>query len=96
MYLELGVAAVLAVVGMIVFGRFEEKTARWRRALKWAIYFGLTILLSRLAGRWWALAWVIGLPALGLTFHAWWCRKHGIGILSAEPREKYYALRGWK
>ena len=96
MYLELGTAAVLMVAGVVVFGRFEEKTAVWRRALKWIFNFGVMVLLSWTVRRVWALMWVVGLPALGMTFHIYWCRKHGIGILSAEPREKYYALRGWK
>ncbi len=38
---------------------------------------------------------ILGLPSLGLMFHFWWCRKHGIDPLTAEPRDKYYELRGW-
>ena len=39
---------------------------------------------------------VFGGAAVGLSFHVWWTRKHGSGVLSAELRGKYYALRGWK
>jgi len=35
------------------------------------------------------------LPGVGLAFHLWWCRRHGIYSLRAEPKELYYELRGW-
>jgi len=31
-----------------------------------------------------------------LVIHLWWLPKHGINGWTGEPREKYYALRGWK
>ena len=34
--------------------------------------------------------------AAALTVHAWWLPRHGINGWTAEPKEKYYALRGWK
>jgi hypothetical protein len=40
------------------------------------------------------LEWFVA-GALGLSVHAWWTRKHGIGFWSAEPRERYRGLRGW-
>ena len=95
MLLELGIAVVLMILGHSLFRRFEERTTRWRIALKWINYLAITVLLSLTAGRAWALAWVVGLPALGLTFHTWWTRRNGITFLTAEPREKYYRLRGW-
>jgi hypothetical protein len=88
------VSAVLAVTGITVFGRFEEKTPAWRKLSKWVFYFGVTGLLSRRPGRPWTFAWVFGLPGLGLAFHLWWCKKHGINPLTAEPKERYYELRG--
>jgi hypothetical protein len=44
-------SSVIAAAGSIVFGRFEEKTPLWSRLSKWAVYFGLTSLLSRKPGR---------------------------------------------
>jgi hypothetical protein len=32
---------------------------------------------------------------VGAVFHVWWCRRHGINPLTAEPKEEYYQLRGW-
>jgi hypothetical protein len=94
--LEWVVSAVLAVAGITVFGHFEERTPKWRRLSKWAFYFGVTALLSRGPGRPWTFVWILGLPGVGLAFHLWWCRKHGIDPLTAEPRERYYELRGWR
>ena len=96
MWFEMFIAALLSAIGSTIFGQFEEKTPLWRRLLKIGIFFGITAVLSWTAGRSWALVWAIGLPLLGLSFHIWWCKKHGIRVLSAEPREKYYELRGWK
>ena len=96
MWFELFIAAVILAPASIVFGHFEEKTPKWRKLLKVAIFLGVTALLSATAGRFWALIWVFGLPALGSSVHVWWCRKHGIGVFSAKPRDRYYELRGWK
>ncbi len=93
--LEWFVSAMLAVAGITLFGHFEEKTPALRRLSKWALYFGVTGLLSRGPGRPWTLLWVFGLPGIGLAFHLWWCKKHGIDPLTAEPKERYYELRGW-
>ena len=96
MWFELFIAALLLAIGSVIFGRFEEKTPRWRGLLKLGIFVGTTAILSGTAGRFWALVWAIGFPLLGLSFHIWWCKKHGIRVLSAEPSDKYYQLRGWK
>jgi hypothetical protein len=28
--------------------------------------------------------------------HAWWLPRHGVNGWTGEPKERYYALRGWK
>jgi hypothetical protein len=81
--LERLLSAVLAATGITIFGHFEEKTPRWRRLSKWAFYFEGTALLSRGPGRPWTFVRVLGLPGVGLAFHLWWCRRHGIDPLSA-------------
>jgi hypothetical protein len=95
MYFELFIAAALLCLGEIVFGRFEEGSSRWRRIGKMVVFFGVTALLSRYAGRTAALAWVLGAMALGLSVHGWWTRRNGIQFLSPEPWDRYRALRGW-
>lgn len=88
-------SAVISVLGFTLFGHFEEKTPKWRRLSKWAAYFGMTALIRRKPGRPWTFAWILGWPALGFVFHLWWCRRNGINPLTAEPKDRYYELRGW-
>ncbi len=95
MSLEWFVSAVVSVLGFVIFGHFEEGTPKARRLSKWAAYFGATALIGRKAGRPWTFAWILGWPGLGLIFHLWWCRQNGIDPLTAEPKDKYYELRGW-
>jgi len=96
MYFDLFVAALLFALGAMIFGRFEERTPLWRRLLKLALFLVITALISHNAGRPWSLVWIIGMFAIGISFHVWWTKTHGIGVFSPEPREKYYQLRGWK
>ncbi len=96
MFTVLVIIIGLHALGVIVFGRFEAETPIWCRVLKLASTIGLTALLYSLAGPVWALG-VIGMWfAAGLTFHLVWTRRHGIHPLTAEPRDRYYALRGWR
>jgi hypothetical protein len=96
MELELLIIMAVMLQGFVFFGHFEAQTSKWRKVLKWATYVGIAYLVNATAGRPWTFVWVAFLPLLGTTFHFYWCRKHGIHPLTAEPREKYYALRGWK
>ncbi len=96
MCLEVAVASGALVLGLILFGHFEERTPKWRRILKALLFVGITAVLSTTAGHLWAFAWILGGGALGLSVHFGWCRKHGINSWTAEPKTKYYQLRGWK
>jgi hypothetical protein len=94
--LELLLYICMVVPGLIVFGHFEAGTPKWRKLLKHAVILGLTYALYATVGRPWSWLWLLFMGALGTTVHFWWTRKHGIHPFTAEPREKYYALRGWK
>jgi hypothetical protein len=95
MYVQLFVAATLLALGAMLFSRFELYTPAWRNVLKLVLFLGGTALISRYAGAVWAWVWIFGTLALGISVHVWWTRSHGIGVFSAEPRDRYYALRGW-
>lgn len=96
MWMEVAVVAIIFAVGNIVFGHWEAETPRWRRLLKFAVFLGLTLAISAFAGRRWAFVF-LGLLALPVVIiHAWWLPRHGINGWTGEPRDKYYALRGWK
>lgn len=94
-WFEVAVVFALTAVGTIFFGHFEERTPRWRRTLKPFVIAGLGVLISATAGRAWFFA-LLGVMAVAVVIiHAWWLPRKGINGWTAEPREKYYALRGW-
>lgn len=95
MFFDLFLAATLYALGAMVFGPFEERTPLLKRLVKLGMYLGVTALLAATVGHPWSLLWIFGMMGVGLTFHIWWTTSHGIAILRPEPRDKYYALRGW-
>ncbi|MBL8986995.1 MAG: hypothetical protein SFV24_22795 [Gemmatimonadales bacterium] len=92
--LELAVLLGFAILGPAIFAVFEIETPWWRKVLKWSIVCAVTLGLYRVVGHW-AVAFPLGAGLAGITFHFWWCRKHGIDPLRATPRDRYYQLRGW-
>jgi len=95
-WIDIAVMASLFAVGNILFGHFEERTPKWRRVLKFFVMTGLIAFISSTAGRPWSIALVGALLCAVLVIHLWWLPKQGIHGLTGEPKEKYYALRGWK
>ena len=95
MYADLFVASTIICLGNIFFEEFEEKTPKWVKIIKWALYIGITAVVSSSLNRFWVYVWILGVPVLGFTAHYLWCSKNGINIFTAEPKDKYYELRGW-
>ena len=95
-WIDVAVMASLFAVGNILFGHFEERTPKWRRVLKFFLVTGMIALISSTAGRGWSIGLVSALLVVVLIIHAWWLPKQGINGFTGEPKEKYYALRGWK
>jgi hypothetical protein len=83
-------------VGGIFFGHFEEHTPKWRKVLKLFFFIGFTLLLSIAAGRVWALSFLGASLLVVVYIHGIWLPSKGINGWTAEPRDKYYELRGWK
>lgn len=96
MWFEVAVVATLFAVGNIVFGHFEEGTPKWRRIAKLALFTALGVFVSSRFGRTWFWTMLGALAAAVVAIHAWWLPRNGINGWTGEPREKYYALRGWK
>jgi hypothetical protein len=96
LWLEVAIVCGLTAFGSIFFGHFEEGTWKWRRVLKLAMTNIITVSLSALFGRFWAFGFLGFMLAAVLVIHLWWLPKHGINGWTGEPKEKYYALRGWK
>jgi len=95
-WIDVAAVASIFAIGNILFGHFEERTPKWRRVLKFFIVAGVVALISSTAGRMWSVALISAMFAMVLVIHVWWLPKHGIHGWTGEPKEKYYALRGWK
>jgi len=97
LWIDVAAMATIFALGNILFGHFEEKTPKWRRVLKFFLMTGGVTLISAMAGRAWAIGFVGSLFAAVAVIHGWWLpTRHGINGFTGEPKEKYYALRGWK
>jgi hypothetical protein len=96
-WFEVAVTFGLVGIGGIVFAPFCVGIAKWRRIAKMLLGGVISVAVSALAGREWFFVLVGAMGGLLLFVHGWWLpKKHGINGWTAEPREKYYALRGWK
>lgn len=95
MMVDLYVGALLYGLGAIVFKRFEERTPLSKSLRKYLVFHAIAAVLVFTVGRPWSLIWIVGMFGVGLAFHFWWTLKHHIHPLTAEPRERYYRLRGW-
>ena len=95
-WIDVAVMASLFAVGNILFGHFEERTPKWRRVLKFFLFTTTIALISSTAGRGWSIGLVGALLTVVLVIHGWWLPEQGINGFTGEPKEKYYALRGWK
>ena len=95
MWFEVAVISTLVALGHIFFGHFEERTPRWRLVLKLVIAIALGVTVSAFMGRtaFWVLLAVMALPMVYI--HGWSLPSKGINGWTGEPKEKYYALRGW-
>jgi uncharacterized membrane protein YoaK (UPF0700 family) len=96
MWFEIAIVALLLLLGQILFGHFEEKTPRWRKLLKSVLSLILFVTISYFFGRFWFFAAMVIAIIPVLYLHVWWLPSKGINGWTAEPREKYYELRGWK
>jgi hypothetical protein len=96
LWVEVAVVATVFAVGNILMGHWEVRTPKWRRLLKFVLFVALTLGLSKWLGRAWSfgLLGVMGIAVL--VVHGWWLPRKGINGWTGEPKEKYYALRGWK
>ncbi|MBI2812907.1 MAG: hypothetical protein HYX71_01325 [Opitutae bacterium] len=96
-WFEAAVMGVLIAIGNILLGHFEAETPKWRRVGKVFIGCGLAVFISATFGRTWFYV-MLGVNAvLVAVVHCWWLPvRKGVHGWTAEPREKYYALRGWK
>lgn len=87
--------AALLTAGNVLFRNFEPALPIWRRVVKVMVTLAITAVISHYFGR--AGVFIaLGLAMLPVIYiHAIWLPRHGVNGWTGEPREKYYALRGW-
>lgn len=95
LWLEVSVVSTLTAVGSIVLGHFEVGKPRWQRVLKLFVSLALVVGISSTVGRTWAFVFLGILLMAVLYIHLVWLPGKGINGWTAEPKEKYYKLRGW-
>ena len=89
------IMALVLAAGNVVFWHFDPRQPLWRRAGKIVIALAITAIVSWFFGLPGVLIW-FALAALPILYvHGYWLPKHGVNGWTGEPREKYYALRGW-
>lgn len=96
MWMEIAIVATIFALGNILMGHWEEHTPKWRRVLKFFVVTGVTVGISAWLGRAWAFGFLGLLGVLVIVVHGWWLPRNGINGWTGEPKEKYYAMRGWK
>jgi len=93
--LDVAMAAVLLALGNVVFRHFDPRMPWWRRLLKALVALAVTGIISYYFGRTGVIIG-FGIALLPVVYiHAIWLPRHGVNGWTGEPREKYYALRGW-
>jgi hypothetical protein len=96
MWFEVAVVSTLFAVGNIVFVHFEEGTPKWRRIAKLALFIAVGVAVSRQFGRFWFWMLLVAGALPVLYIHLWLLPSKGINGWTGEPKEKYYAFRGWR
>ena len=96
LWFEIAVVCGLTAFGSICMGHFEERTPKWRKALKLLVSNAMVVLLAVYAGRAWAFGFLCLMLLAVLYLHIIWLPGNGINGWTGEPKDKYYELRGWK
>ena len=95
MFLDVLTVAVLLAVGNVAFRRFDPRMPLWRRLLKIVIALAITAAISYYFGRTGVIIALVIAMLPVICIHGIWLPRHGVNGWTGEPREKYYALRGW-
>ena len=86
---------MILLIGNVVFRRFDPRMRLWQRIAKSLGILAVTAIVSRLFGTTGVLVALALALAPVLYIHGIWLPRHGINGWTGEPKEKYYALRGW-
>lgn len=95
LWFEIAIVSMTVALGHICLGNFEVKTSRMKKFLKYLFTLVLVVTLSALFGRRVALT-VYGLLFVPVLYiHLIDLPRKGVNGWTAEPKARYYELRGW-
>jgi hypothetical protein len=95
MLLDVTIMAVFLAIGNVAFWHFEPQKPLWRRLLKVFAALAITAIISNYFGKTGVMIWFVIAALPVIYIHGIWLPRHGVNGWTGEPREKYYALRGW-
>lgn len=96
LWFEVALVSCMTAVGGILLGHFEAGKPKWKRVMKFFISLIIVLTISATLGRVWAFGFLGVLILTVVYIHTIWLPRKGINGWTAEPRDKYYELRGWK
>ena len=95
-WFDISLITGITAFGTIFFGHFETYTPKWKKVLKLVVFIAIVITLTSTLGRAWTYGF-IGTCVLAVIYiHAVVLPSKGINGWTAEPKEKYYKMRGWE
>jgi hypothetical protein len=95
MLLDVGAMALFLIIGNVVWRHFDPMLTLGRRIAKILLILTITAAVSHYFGHK-GVAIAFGVALLPIIYiHGIWLPRHGVNGWTGEPREKYYALRGW-
>jgi len=87
--------AAFLVFGNIMFRHFDPHLPLWRRLAKSGVALAVTAIVSYYFGRTGVIITFAVILVPLIYIHGIWLPRHGVNGWTGEPKEKYYALRGW-
>jgi len=95
MVLDITIVAAFLAIGNVAFRHFDPQMPLWRRLLKILAALAITAITSYYFGRTGVMI-ALAIAMLPVIYiHGIWLPRHGVNGWTGEPRERYYALRGW-
>ena len=93
--IDVTVMAAFLLAGNILFHHFDPFLPLSRRIIKTAAALAATAIVSHYLGHI-GVVILFGIILVPLIYvHGIWLPRNGVNGWTGEPREKYYALRGW-
>ena len=95
-WFDISLVTSMTAFGTIFFGHFEIHTPKWKKFIKLCLFIAIIITLSSTLGHVWTYGFIAACVLAVIFIHAVVLPSKGINGWTAEPKEKYYKMRGWE